>query len=414
MGNIALHNQLMLSVWVDHKDADDLAGVVKGNLIRLLVLGKELREMCLPSRHGLTGADGVVDGVSHTGVIAAVEEGKIQHLGAFIAQHIHVVFQQNALVGQCAGLVHAQYIHAAEALHGVDVLDDGLLAAHGQTAPCKAGGDDHGQHLRHQPHRHRQCKGKGLKPISPGNAEQNEHKGNQHRDKANHDPRNRVGTLLEGCFILGVRLRKAAVESVLSHCQHDALTLAADDRCRHKRKIFQLGQGAGAAVTESAAALFQNGALPGDGGLGHKEVGDLGQPNIRRNTVPRRKQHNIPHHQLFRRYLQEFSAALNRDALVNQPVQLPGCVLCPQFLNQPNRTADEDHGKDNDGGGCVFAEIFGLQDIRHQRNDAEDKESDVEGVDKRPPQPTEQCVIPSPRKAVCAVLFPHDLHLVGG
>lgn len=49
--NIALHNQLMLSVWVDHKDADDLAGVVKGNLIRLLVLGKELREMCLPSRH---------------------------------------------------------------------------------------------------------------------------------------------------------------------------------------------------------------------------------------------------------------------------------------------------------------------------------------------------------------------------
>lgn len=51
VGNIALHNQLMLSVWVDHKDADDLAGVVKGNLIRLLVLGKELREMCLPSRH---------------------------------------------------------------------------------------------------------------------------------------------------------------------------------------------------------------------------------------------------------------------------------------------------------------------------------------------------------------------------
>ena len=54
-----------------------------------------------------------------------------------------------------------------------------------------------------------------------------------------------------------------------------------------------------------------------------------------------------------------------------------------------------------------FSEIRDLQDIRHQRNDAEDKERDVEGVDKRPPQPTEHRVVLSPRKAVCAVLFPH-------
>ena len=61
-----------------------------------------------------------------------------------------------------------------------------------------------------------------------------------------------------------------------------------------------------------------------------------------------------------------------------------------------------------------FSEIRDLQDIRHQRNDAKDKERDVEGVDKRPPQPTEHRVVLSPRKAVCAVLFPHCFHLLGG
>ena len=130
MGNIALHNQLILPIWGGHKGADDLAGIVKGDLVRLLMPSKELRKMHLPSRHGLTGTDGVVNGVAHSGVVDAVKECEIQHLAAFIAQHVHVVFQQNALVGQRAGLVHAKYIHAAKALHSVDVLDDGLLAAH--------------------------------------------------------------------------------------------------------------------------------------------------------------------------------------------------------------------------------------------------------------------------------------------
>ena len=414
MGSIALHNQLILPIWGGHKGADDLAGIVKGDLVRLLMPSKELRKMHLPSRHGLTGTDGVVNGVAHSGVVDAVKECEIQHLAAFIAQHVHVVFQQNALVGQRAGLVHAKYIHAAKALHSVDVLDDGLLAAHRETAPRKTGGDDHGQHLRHQSHRHRQGKGEGLQPLSPGDTEKNEHKGDQHRDKAEHDPCDGVRALLEGRFLLGVRLCEAAVEGVLAHRQHNALALAADDRGCHKRKVCKLRQRFGTAVAEGAAALFQNGAFAGNGGLGHKKVGNFGQPNVRRNTVPGGEQNHIAHHQLFRRYLQEFSAAPDRNALVDQPVKLLGCVLCPQLLNEPDGTADEDHGKDDDGGGCVFAEIRSQKNIRHQRDDTEDKEDDIKGIDKCPPQPTKRGVILSPRKAVCTVLLLHGVYLLGG
>ena len=48
VGNIALHNQLILPIWGGHKGADDLAGIVKGDLVRLLMPSKELRKMHLP------------------------------------------------------------------------------------------------------------------------------------------------------------------------------------------------------------------------------------------------------------------------------------------------------------------------------------------------------------------------------
>lgn len=99
---------------------------------------------------------------------------------------------------------------------------------------------------------------------------------------------------------------------------------------------------------------------------------------------------------------------------MDQPVKLLGCVLCPQLLNEPDGTADEDHGKDDDGGGCVFAEIRSQKNIRHQRDDTEDKEDDIKGIDKCPPQPTKRGVILSPRKAVCTVLLLHGVYLLGG
>ena len=223
--------------------------------------------MRLSPRHGLAGQQGIVDGVPHPGVVKAVEERQVQRLGTFVAQHVHVVFQQNALVGQGAGLVHAQHVHAAKALHGVDVLDDGLFAAHGKTAPCQTGGNDHGQHFRHQPHRHRQGKGKGFQPVAPSNTQQQKHQRDQHSHKPQHHPCDGIGTFLKRLFFLRVVLGKATVKGIFAHCHHNALALAADDGGGHKGEIFQLGHGAGAAVGEGAASLFHHGTFPGDGGL---------------------------------------------------------------------------------------------------------------------------------------------------
>lgn len=72
--------------------------------------------------------------VSHAGVVKAVEIGKVQHLLALVPQDIHVIFQQNLVPGQSAGLVHAQVSIAAKALHGIDVFDHCLLFSHRRAA----------------------------------------------------------------------------------------------------------------------------------------------------------------------------------------------------------------------------------------------------------------------------------------
>ena len=234
MGNISLQDELSGAVCRRHKGADHLPGIVKGNFIRFAVLRQQFSEVRLSPRHGLAGQQGIVDGVPHPGMVETVEERQVQRLGAFVAQHVHVVFQQNALVGQGAGLVHAQHVHAAKALHSVDVLDDGLLAAHGKAAPCQTGGDDHGQHLRHQPHRHRQGKGKGFQPVAPSETQQQKHQWNQYSHKAQHYPCDGVSTFLKGLLFLWVVLGKAAVEGIFAHCHHNALALAANDGGCHK------------------------------------------------------------------------------------------------------------------------------------------------------------------------------------
>ena len=414
MGNIPLQDELSGAVCRRHKGADHLPGIVKGNFIRFAVLRQQFSEVRLSPRHGLAGQQGIVDGVPHPGMVETVEESQVQRLGAFVAQHVHVVFQQDALVGQGAGLVHAQHVHAAKALHGVDVFDDGLFAAHGKTAPCQTGGNDHGQHFRHQPHRHRQGKGKGFQPVAPSETQQQKHQRDQHSHKPQHHPCDGISTFLKRLFFLRVVLGKATVKGIFAHCHYNALALAADDGGGHKGQIFQLGHRAGAAIGEGAAGLFYHGTFPGDGSLREKQVGDSGEPQVGRHPVPSRQQHHISHHQLFCWNVTAYPAPAYPDALVNHPIQLPGGVFRAQFLHQTDAATDEDHGKDDEGGGGVFGKIGRQKAIRHQRNAPQHKENDVEGVDERPPQPPEHGITAAAAEAVGSVFFPLLLYLFRG
>ena len=96
--------------------------------------------------------------------------------------------QHDAVLGQRAGLVGAQHIHAAEVLDGIEPLDDHLLAAHRQRALGQADRDDHRQHLRRQAHRHGHREEEGALPVVLGEAVDQEDQRHHHGHQLDHQP----------------------------------------------------------------------------------------------------------------------------------------------------------------------------------------------------------------------------------
>ena len=253
-----------------HKVTDKLTGIVKGDFICLLIFCQKLGIMDFPAWHGFTGKNGIVNGITDAGMIGTVQISQIQDFSIFIAQDIHIIFQQDTFIGQCSCFIHTKHIHASKALHGVQIFDDGLFFTHGKASFCKAGGDDHGEHFRHQPYRYRQCECKGFQPFSTCDSQYKKYNGNQNCHKPDHDPGNGIGSFLKSIFIFGIRFGKSSVQRIRSYSQYNAFPFSADNCGRHKRKIFQLCYGFLLFVTKCTAAFFQNGAFSSDSGLGNK------------------------------------------------------------------------------------------------------------------------------------------------
>ena len=72
VGDIPFHNELTVSIFVYHKSADKLAGIVKGNLVYFLILSEQISVMCLASRHSLAGKNCVINWIAYAGMEGAV------------------------------------------------------------------------------------------------------------------------------------------------------------------------------------------------------------------------------------------------------------------------------------------------------------------------------------------------------
>ena len=158
-------------------------GEVEGDLIDLGVL-RERRVLV----HLRCCKDGPVHQVLQAGLEMAVEVGQEQHLLVLLQDHVTVLLQDDPVHGERAGLVRAEDVHGAEVLDRVQALDDHLLAGHGQRALGEADRHDHGQHLRRQPHRHRQGEEEGSFPVPLGQPVDDEDQGDHDEDEVDHQP----------------------------------------------------------------------------------------------------------------------------------------------------------------------------------------------------------------------------------
>ena len=145
--------QLLLPLF--YQSAGQLPVVVKGKLVQLSVLRFQCLKMVTMPRHIPTCENGIIQMIAHSGMVQAVQIGKVQHLLAFVAQHVHIILQGNAIPRQGSGFIHTEHIHTAKALHGINVFHHRLLFAHGRAAFGQTGVDDHGEQFRSQTHGHR-------------------------------------------------------------------------------------------------------------------------------------------------------------------------------------------------------------------------------------------------------------------
>ena len=246
---------------VSDQNAGKPSRIVKGQLVQLWMLGGQFLNILLAARHLTVLQKGAVQMIFDAGMIKTVQIGKIQNFCALVAQNIHVIFQRNFVSGQSAGLIHTQDVHAAEALHGVDVFHHSLLFSHGCAALCQAGVNDHGKHFRCQTHGDRQRKQERGNPVPFCQAACNQNHWNQDRHKAYEHPRNGIGTLIKSILSGGFGRRKAAIDGVLSHSQDHALPAAASQGGTHENEVAVLGIGLGLSFGKRSGVLFQDFAL---------------------------------------------------------------------------------------------------------------------------------------------------------
>ena len=77
-----------------------------------------------------------------------------QHTRVLVAVGVEVALEHDAVLGEGAGLVAAQYVHSAEVLDRRQLLDDDLTAGKVLGALRQARGHDDGKHLRRDAHGH--------------------------------------------------------------------------------------------------------------------------------------------------------------------------------------------------------------------------------------------------------------------
>ena len=306
---------------------------------------------------GLLGLadDGDIHEVFVSGLEVAVEVGVTQDAQIISTVYVHVILQNDLILGQRTGLIGAQNVDRTKILDGIEVFDDGFLPAHGHRALGQTGGHDHGQHFRGQTDRDGDAEQERTQPVALGQTVDEKDQRNHDHHKADEHPGNRVDALGEAGLdrFLGDRRGHRAKQGVVTDGQYDAACAARNDVTAHKSDVGIFGDGA-VGVWVASRCLFHRFALAGQTGLTDKEVFCLDDAQISRNHVAGRQMDDIADHDLVQtNFLHGMTLAVNRAGGGDHGQQLCSRVAAARFLNKAQDTGNKDHGEDDHDGQTV-------------------------------------------------------------
>mmetsp|Transcript_37512 Transcript_37512/g.87390 ORF Transcript_37512/g.87390 Transcript_37512/m.87390 type:complete len:432 (-) Transcript_37512:1781-3076(-) len=314
---------------------------------------------------------GFVEQIAQAGLEMTVEPCKLQHAFGLIAVHVQMALEDDAVLGEGAGLVGAQHVHGAQVLDRVQALDDHLDARHRQGTLGQIDGHDHRQHLGRQPDGHGQRKQQRFQPVLLVETVDQEHQRHHHADQAQHQANKAVHAMLEGsAFLLRDHLVRQRTEEGAATGPHDhpGAETAHDigpheaDVGHVERVVHWLAPGLG--------ELLRRHGLAGQGGLVDEQVLGFDQPQIRRHDIACRQANHIPGHQALQGQVGEAAIVQitpsHACAGLDHRAQTRSGRVRAMLLHE--RSGDgQHHHRQHHGAGARIAEQKGCYGEAHQQ-----------------------------------------------
>ena len=343
-------HHLGLASLILHHSGQTTAAEVEGDLVHLHIVFRQVQQAGVGGFFllGLVD-DGKVHQVLVSGLEVAVQVGVTQHAGVVFAVDVQVIFQHHLILCQGSSLVGAEDVDGTEVLDGVQIFHDGMLFAHGDSTLGKAGGHNHGQHLRGKTHGDGDAEQKGFQPVALGDAVDEEHQRHHDHHKADQHPRNGVDALGEAglyrfpCYGRGHRTE----EGLVAHADCHGGGTAGDHVAAHKGDVGVVSDTVLRGTDQRG--LFNGFALAGQAGLTDEQILGFQNADVRRDHIACREMHDVAHHQIVHGDL-HLLLLLPGDHTGggNHCQQLFRCVAAAGFLHEPQGAGDEHHGQDND------------------------------------------------------------------
>ena len=176
----ALADQHVVALVIDH-DRHALALEVERDLVHFPAVPVHVQIRVREDRP--------VEQVPQPGLVIAVHVRIPEHVVAFAVRDVHVLFEDDAVLGERAGFVRAEDVDGAEVLDRVEPLDDDLLFRHGHRAFGQVHRHDHRQHFRGEADGDREAEEKRYHPVAFRDPDDEKNDAHHDDHEADHQPR---------------------------------------------------------------------------------------------------------------------------------------------------------------------------------------------------------------------------------
>ena len=321
-----------------------------------------------------------VDRVREAGLEGRVQDGAEQHALARASVRVEGAVEPDDALGERAGLVGAEHVHAAEVLDRVQAPDDDLLAGHALGAAGERDADDRGQEFRGEAdgEGEREEEGLGGRPVEPDvhgedGRDEGERDADQHRAE-------------EPQPALEVGLGRASSEAGRDRPEL-GLGAGARDECAggaaHDVRALEDGVGAGGEWCvggDVAEFLLDRVALAGQRRLVDEEVVGVQQAGVGGDGVAGDQDEHVAGDELVGRDLDLGDVAQRGGARLDDGEQGRDGVARAVLLPESEQRAAEDDGEHDRGVGRLAEEEW----ERH-REEEEQEERVAELVQEEAP-----------------------------